>query len=571
MIDLADLAQHAWVSFEAPPLGAVWVEAFGGAFADWVRDGLKAGRWPDGQALAFDLVAHQTRPAQDADPFGETRAAELEPPDLDAISSAFLAATGQGFQPRYISEGKGSARKARKRRVDEAYDLSPREGEAGAERLRRVLITWRQDRDDFNTLMTSRIGHSVGDLVGRTGALASLTRVLDQQRRMATLFQPSPTLQSALQTINSPTYKAMTEALRPSGLMAQHITHLAQSPISKIVSQLNAERSRILDMARLATPSAEILKGLQLYPNLGSDFARQIGLATQASSTAKALAAATPAYDLAKSLAITPLIEQSAFARMIGREYSMRLPAATLAAITALSANTAIIDQLNRPSLFPPGFQMAAALGLRGAVAKGLVADVLHHYDEDAPDAPAFAEALISTAIVDAGALTEAEAISFLQRVGGWLLAAIRNEKDVIRQLGLIGVLSFVLTVLTTFLTYEAVVIGQHNLAVAEAGPTHTDVKALTDETHAMRLDIEAAMRGDEKVHDRTRYLHQSTPLRAEPQANGQVLRTLYPDQVLRVVDARGEWVQVEAFDYHSDQPMRGWVSRRRLRVQPAP
>jgi hypothetical protein len=277
-----------------------------------------------------------------------------------------------------------------------------------------------------------------------------------------------------------------------------------------------------------------------------------------------------PTYNPAKSLAITPLIEQSAFARMIGREYSLRLPAATLAAITALSANTAILDQLNRPSLFPPGFQMAAALGLQGAVAKGLVADVLHHYDEDAPEAPAFAEALTSTAIVDAGALTEAEAISFLRRVGGWLLAAIRNEKDVIRQLGLIGVLNFVLTVLTTFLTYEAVVIGQRSLAVAEAGPTHADVKALTDETHAMRLDIEATMRGDEKVHDRTRYVHQSTPLRAEPQAHGLVLRTLYPDQVLRVVDARGEWVQVEAFDYHSDQPMRGWVSRRRLRLQPA-
>ncbi|MCX5511936.1 hypothetical protein C3941_07675 [Kaistia algarum] len=570
MIDLADFAHHAWVSFDASPLGVVWVEAFGGTFADWVRDGLKAGRWPDGQALARDLVAHQTRPAQDADVFGETRAAELEPHDLDTISTAFVAATGQGFRPRYISEGEGSARKARKRREDEAYDLSPREGEGGTERLLRILTAWRQDRDDFNTLMMSRIGLSVGELAQRTGALAHLTTVLDEQRRTATLFQPSPALRTALQTINSPTYKAMTEALRPSGLMAEHITRLAQSPISKIVSQLNEERSRILDMARLTTPSTEILKGLQLYPNLGSDFARQIGLATQASSTAKALAAAMPTYNLAKSLAITPLIEQSAFARMISREYSLRLPAATLAAITALSANTAILDQLNRSSLFPPGFQMAAALGQQGAVAKGLVADVLHHYDEYAPEAPAFAEALTSTAIVDAGALTEAEAISFLRRVGGWLLAAIRNEKDVIRQLGLIGVLNFVLVVLTTFLTYEAVVIGQRSLAVAEAGPTHADVKALTDETHAMRHDIEATMRGDEKVHDRTRYVHQSTPLRAEPQAHGLVLRTLYPDQVLRVVDARGEWVQVEAFDYHSDQPMRGWVNRRRLRLRPA-
>jgi hypothetical protein len=47
------------------------------------------------------------------------------------------------------------------------------------------------------------------------------------------------------------------------------------------------------------------------------------------------------------------------------------------------------------------------------------------------------------------------------------------------------------------------------------------------------------------------------------------LLRQLYPDQVLRVIGERGDWVEVEAFDYSTDATMRGWVSRRRLRLKP--
>ncbi len=578
MIIANDLAHLAWVTFDAPPLGTVWVEALSGAFTGWVRDGLKAGRSPDGRALAKDLVSTQARPDRDAEPFGEMRAAELQPDDLDAFANAFLAASGDGFRPKYIAEGAGAARKVRKRRDDEAYDLSLLEGETGSDRLLRILTAWRQDRADFNALVATRVGLNVADLVQSQGAFARLNRVMEEQRRFAALADPFPGLKAATQALQSPAYKALTDAIRPSIALSDRLRHLTQPPASGILAQIEAQQAQMREIARLTMPAADLLKGLRLYPNLATDLAEKIGLAGQAASAAKALAAAMPTYDLVKSVALTSLIDQSAFASAIGRQFDLRLPVGTLAAISALTATSALADQVRLRSFFPPGFQMAAALGLGGAVARGLAADVLHHYNEATPEAPAFAEALTSTAIVDAGVLSEAEAVGFLQRVVGWLLGMIEAEPDIIRRNGLIGVLMFVITVVTAYIGYESLLIGERGLAVAQeslvaakAGPTRADLEALIQETKAAREAAEDRARGDAKVHDRLRYVHDHTPLRAEPQAKGLVLRLVYPDQTLRVVDAKGEWVEVEVFDYQSDHPIRGWMSRRRLRLQPLP
>ena len=72
----------------------------------------------------------------------------------------------------------------------------------------------------------------------------------------------------------------------------------------------------------------------------------------------------------------------------------------------------------------------------------------------------ALAEALESTAIVEAGTLTEAEAVSFLQRVAGWLMAAIRAEVDIVRRNGLVYVPTF-MTMMAAYYGQDASEIGR--------------------------------------------------------------------------------------------------------------
>ena len=172
MIIANDLADMAWVRIEAPTLGELSIPAGSGDFFDWIRRGLKAARWPDGPSLARDLLATQARPQRDADPLGAAAASALTPDQLDQFADALLAVTGSNFSPRTVTEGKGVQRKIRKRRADEADGLVAREGERSADRLKRVLEAWIQDRADFNTLMARQIGLSTTQLAESLAAAA---------------------------------------------------------------------------------------------------------------------------------------------------------------------------------------------------------------------------------------------------------------------------------------------------------------------------------------------------------------------------------------------------------------
>jgi hypothetical protein len=44
------------------------------------------------------------------------------------------------------------------------------------------------------------------------------------------------------------------------------------------------------------------------------------------------------------------------------------------------------------------------------------------------------------------------------------------------------------------------------------------------------------------------------------------MIRRVYPDQRLRVIDAKNGWALVEAYEYKSETTTTGWISRRVLR-----
>jgi hypothetical protein len=52
------------------------------------------------------------------------------------------------------------------------------------------------------------------------------------------------------------------------------------------------------------------------------------------------------------------------------------------------------------------------------------------------------------------------------------------------------------------------------------------------------------------------------------PEADGKIMRQLYPDDLVRVLDVKDAWAHVEVFQYNSEQLITGWVNRRALRVR---
>jgi hypothetical protein len=608
-----DLADLAWVRIETPALGELTIPACSGDFLDWARSGFKAARWADGPSLVRDLLATQARPQRDAEPLGGDTASALSTADLDQVAEALVAATGVYFRRRTVAEGHGRERKIRKRRHDETDDITASAVEGGAERLKRILEAWIEDRADWKTLMARQVGLSTTHLAESAAAAAGIAKMLDDHRRFAGIIDPVPGMTAAMKAVQTPAYASLleavkpsqaytslVEAMKPSAALASLVeavkpspAHAALleamkrspamqarcemlSPASGVMMQIQAQHARITEIARMATvPTTEILAGLKLYPNMAADLTSRLGIGGEMARSTKAMADALAVPRAADILGLKSLADQSAMAAAIGRQFDIRLPAATLAAMSALTTSSVIADAVRAHSFFPPGFQMAAALGLENSVARGLAADVLRYYDTPVLNAPVFAEVRESTAIVDAGTLAEPEAISFLQHVAGWLMSAIRAEPDIIRRNGLLSALLFVMAVIGCYTGIAALVVGQHSLAVAEeslaaakAGPTHDDVEALIKETRAVREAVKAGQHGEADAHDRIRYVYDRTPLRTEPHPHGLVLRLLYPDQLLRVIEERGNWVQVEAFDYSTDAPIRGWVNRRRLRLR---
>ena len=61
------------------------------------------------------------------------------------------------------------------------------------------------------------------------------------------------------------------------------------------------------------------------------------------------------------------------------------------------------------------------------------------------------------------------------------------------------------------------------------------------------------------------RHVVRKTTLRLEPVARSLPIRTVFPDELTRVLEARGPWAKVEVHEYATDQVTIGWIARSRL------
>jgi hypothetical protein len=144
-----------------------------------------------------------------------------------------------------------------------------------------------------------------------------------------------------------------------------------------------------------------------------------------------------------------------------------------------------------------------------------------------------------------------------LARLAELVAEVLRRERQPITFLGVmnvVGVLVGVIGVGLAWLSYQ----GDE---AERRGPDTAAVIAKLDE-------LKAAQPPPQSARD-LRYVHERAWLRSAPDAKAPAIRAIYPDQPLRVLEAGDAWAKVEAFDYASDRPLIGWVSRRRLRVLP--
>lgn len=578
MIIAMDLIRPPWVEFISPRLGRLKVEAFSGNFSDWVQEGLENVAWTDGRAFVSDFLATHARIEQDAPPLGSEIVASLSNVELDDVADLFLAATGVYFRPKYIAAGEGRHRKVRKRREGEVYAMAAAEGEPGADRLLRVVCAWRQDRADVQALFNERTKLTRRDILRQHEAL-SIVRIIDEQQRFAAPADSHSGLVATIRALQLPVPSGISEILGSSKGLVESIRRLPRSSLPGIVADTHAREGRIRELVGFKPATAfQVPDPLSLYPNIGLNFASTLRATSQFSRATRDLLESVGAYGVTRSLNLGVLADQGRFANSVSRYFDLRIPATTLAAIGALHGASGGTDAILGQSIFPPGFQMAAALGLEARAARGLVADVLHRYGEEVPESPVFTGALESAAIVDADVFTEEEAVTFLQRVAGALLASIRNERDVLQRNGLIGVLFLVIALISGYYTILSLRVSERSLEVAEASlkiaqaqPTNSDLAAVIRESEATRAMFEAQRLEQSDANARIRYVHDRTLLRVEPHAQGIVIRSIYPDQLLRVINENGDWLNVEVFDYQSDNVTRGWISRRRVRLNPAP
>ena len=206
-----------------------------------------------------------------------------------------------------------------------------------------------------------------------------------------------------------------------------------------------------------------------------------------------------------------------------------------------------------------PGFGMLSAIGLGGLGPRGAIADLLATY-EQSDRAPIFGA--VGGAVETLDLPDEARLDRLLERIEQVLhqvsTALDRLPKsDGLSREALIALIGLLVAIASTAIAYDA-------LEVARQGPTAAQFDRLNQEVEAIRADAHQAA-----PDPASRYLDSTAPLRAEPQANGLLLRIVYPDQRLMVRRTDGAWAFVEVYDYRSDQSITGWISRKRLRLSP--
>lgn len=236
----------------------------------------------------------------------------------------------------------------------------------------------------------------------------------------------------------------------------------------------------------------------------------------------------------------------------LARLPNLHLASAAMNKIIGVQTNDALIG-LHSP-LLNMGFLMTADLAVSAQVEKGFASDLLKHYAEASNvDNSLFGSSLDFVKQDDADEWNLKDSINRLEGI----LATIESNqtKDPLTFAAILAIIGLCVAIFSLILSYK----GYSNDISARAASEAAD---------AMRVEFETkkqAQQEYEKKH--IRFIVGRAILRVEPHRDAIEMRKVFPDQLLRVIDSRRDWLLVEVYDYSSNKPITGWLHRGNVRA----
>lgn len=532
------------LQFHVPGLGDILIDA---AHPDFLGR-FKKIRTDDAVATFRQILITEAEALAPApSPWAEAVDA-LSQPQLEAGARAFIEAAGDLFRPRLIEMGG----RVRKRGPDEAYDMTPQEGEKDVVRLLRLLDAALQDRrNDKRLLPPSTLlsdADRISKIIGAANAHRGITQAMQIGRfaeaaRLSALAQNQPALRLAQAALDTPGMKAaqalaMQSETRLGGLAARKAQAMLNLPE---LAALPAYEARLRSAGLLAAHPSNWTTGLLQ----GGVYRQMIEAASKASLRSSLL---RDREDWLKTLNSSLHLGLS----------SSLLTAAAAAAAANLTASAAPPDFDLSAAYMRPGWQAAAAAAMTEQALRAPGAALLRAYEETtSSDAPVFEAALAGLHDIDASENDLAERLaSRLEQL--WLLFRDNTSAttDSLRKVGLAELIALMVSVATLF--------------IAAQGATSADIEASTREiVTAIRDEAEKTRAEAAADLHSLRCVDSETGLMSAPHPESQLLRILSPHEVLRITDQKDEWLKIDVYDHRGDVISSGWVDQQRVRHIP--
>jgi hypothetical protein len=411
----------------------------------------------------------------------------------------------------------------RARRDDEGYSDARRGGETEGARLLRLLSDLDEER--------------------RTSARQQLADMRKMLECPADLFR-------RLDPIDDQLNKLRQQVLGPSTLAQMTAASLLREQQTSRGLAYSRELSRAIDATILGRHT--VTEALRQQDYLAS----QIAAASNA-GRANSVFGLSGSSRLADNF-LARIEQQTAWGESVRRFLQPSFASGLLASMIGVQHGIAASAAIEAAAGLSGGFMTAANLGLAGLSAPGAVAAILSEYRADpSRHSDLFRDVMRGIQLADAGELVEQDLSESLGEARRHVRGI--NLRDPAQLAVLIALITLLLMVLQTKLQYDGMEQGKSSATPADVQATQAEVRDLREDLRRRRAD-------DQRI----RYVTGITLLRAAPDRAAPVLLRVYPDQVLRVIEAEGAWARVEVISYSSGATQSGWIARRNLRVQPA-
>lgn len=494
-----------------PIIGEITLDVASSLLTEWLRAGLQGDTWSEPDAFVRDLLVERGAVPDPNNPPSGVRPIARE--TIDALSDDQIATISAAMLPIVLPYIRQSSTPTSDVQIDAAAVTLFEEAKAHVE------------RDD-----------------------ARLAKQAEQLRRSVKPFcefGATFALQEAIRKNTDDHLLKMAEIVR------------ATSQLDRLATVVDAQKHHLGLSNTLGDAIATLGGTKSLYEAISEVLpSRTIGEAFRELQRQRDLASIDPTNFAGIARGSSDLAsQQMRWARMVDEELRLGLQIHHLTAASSWKDPASLLfAEMHRT-----GYRSVADLALRGEIGAGAASDVLREYDlRGATTGELFAAVVATVTVLDDETTTDDARAALLHRVADVLRRISAYFSKEYEKAGLSGMAGLAIAMVS--LGY---VVADHQKL--DLGSKLVDASAnLKDAARSLRVNRVVQTR-----QSSIRYLHRATALRAGPDTHASQLRTVFPDQIVQVVEADNVWAKVEVFDYTSDRPATGWVARKLLRLSP--